>query len=81
MTYTKTAVLERGLEGWSSEIEGKLTSSSIPNISNVETVDIGTSVTSIGDSAFFNCSDLNSITIPDGIISIEGCAFWECHNL
>ena len=65
---------------WSGEIVGTLTSSSIPNKSNVESVDIGTSVTNIEFSAFLGCSGLTSVTIGNGITKIWGYSFWNCTN-
>ena len=41
----------------------------------------GMRVTSIGESAFYNCSGLTSVTIPDGVTSIEGQAFSCCSAL
>ena len=49
---------------------GKNKSYNIPN-----------SVTSIGESAFYNCSSLNSVTIPDGVTSIGNYAFYNCSSL
>ena len=39
------------------------------------------SVTSIGDSAFYNCTGLTSVTIPDSVTSIGNYAFYSCDNL
>ena len=41
---------------------------------NIVSVDIPDSVTSIGDWAFGECSSLTSITIPDSVTSIRECA-------
>ena len=43
--------------------------------------EIPNSVTSIGQSAFWNCRGLTSITIPDSVTSIGGVAFSWCINL
>ena len=45
------------------DIEGELNSNSITNIYDVEEVDIGNAVTSIGNYAFRGCSRLTSVTI------------------
>jgi hypothetical protein len=39
------------------------------------------SVTSIGDSAFYNCRDLKSVTIPNSVTSIGMSAFSRCTRL
>jgi len=38
-------------------------------------------VTSIGNSAFWNCRQLTSVIIPDSVTSIEDYAFYGCSNL
>ena len=38
-------------------------------------------VTSIGDSAFYDCDGLTSITIPEGVTSIGKGAFYFCKRL
>jgi len=42
---------------------------------------IPSSVTTIGDHAFFNCLSLTSITIPNSVTIIGGGAFGGCANL
>ena len=42
---------------------------------------IPSSVTSIGESAFYGCSGLTSIEIPEGVTSIEWSAFRGCSGL
>ena len=49
--------------------------------SEIETITIPSSITSIGESAFNGCTSLTSITIPESVKSIGGDAFWECHSL
>ena len=39
------------------------------------------SVTSIGDSAFYNCTGLTSVTIPSSVTSIGNYAFYYCSSL
>jgi hypothetical protein len=41
----------------------------------------GSTITSIGDYAFFRCSSLTGITIPAGVTSIVEDAFGGCRNL
>ena len=42
---------------------------------------IPNSVTSIGNSAFFQCLSLTSVTIPNSLTSIGDKAFWYCNRL
>ena len=49
--------------------------------SNLASISIPNSVTSIYQSAFYNCSGLTSITIPNSVTSIEHSAFHGCSNL
>ncbi len=44
-------------------------------------ITIPSSVTSIGDRAFFNCYGLTSVTIPNSVTSIGNDAFWRCSGL
>ena len=44
-------------------------------------VTIPSSVTSIGEDAFYYCNGLTSVTIPEGVTSIGRGAFCECYGL
>ena len=49
--------------------------------SNITSVVIPDTVTSIGEDAFYGCSRLTSITIPDTVTSIGNYAFYGCSRL
>ena len=49
--------------------------------SNLTSVVIPDSVTSIGASAFQGCSNLTAVVIPDSVTSIEWYAFDSCSSL
>ncbi len=49
--------------------------------SNVTSVVIPNSVTSIGDMAFYDCSNLTSVTIGNSVTSIGNSVFDGCDNL
>ena len=49
--------------------------------SNLTSIVIGNSVTSIGDYAFQSCSALTSIVIPNSVTTIDDHAFYNCSNL
>lgn len=65
----------------SLNIEGTLSSDSIPNINNVVEVDIGEKVTDIGNKAFMECSNLKAINIPGNVVEIGWAAFDSCTSL
>lgn len=49
--------------------------------SNIKTIDIPDSVTSIGDWAFAYCSSLTSIEIPNSVTNIGVAVFYNCARL
>ncbi len=44
-------------------------------------VTLPSTLTSIGDQAFYNCTSLSSISIPEGVTRIGYCAFSTCISL
>ena len=77
-TDQKVAVTYRGssYNSYSNEYSGAVIIPSTVTY-NSETY----SVTSIGNSAFYDCSSLTSITIPEGVTSIGDYAFDNCTSL
>ena len=51
------------------------------NCSNLTSITIPESVTSISSHAFFGCRSLTSITIPESVTSIGSSAFFQCYAL
>lgn len=48
---------------------------------NLSSITIPNSVTSIGGFAFYKCTSLKSITIPENLKVLEGAVFEDCTNL
>ena len=63
--------------GWTSEIPGL----AFEGCSDLVSVDIPNSITSIGGSAFLSCESLTSINIPEGVTFIGSFAFCGCSSL
>lgn len=49
--------------------------------SQITSYDISSTVTTIGNYAFFNCDSLTRITIPDSVTTIDCYAFGYCSSL
>ena len=61
--------------------KGVIGNSAFSNCTNLTTVELGDSVTSIGTSAFLKCTQLPSITIGNSVTSIGTSAFNGCTAL
>jgi len=63
--------------------DGNTSASSLNRVYNnaVNKIEVGTGVTSIGTSAFYNCYSISSVTIPDTVTSIGSQAFYSCYSL
>ena len=48
---------------------------------SITKVIVQNNVTSIGNSAFYECSSLTAITLPKSVTSIGECAFFDCSSL
>ena len=51
------------------------------NCTNLTTIEIPESVSSISDSAFKHCTNLTTIKIPESVTSIDYWAFYDCPKL
>lgn len=60
---------------------GAFTCSGIDAASNLTSVTLSNSLTSIGEHAFSYCEKLQSIILPDSVTSIDICAFYDCKEL
>jgi hypothetical protein len=59
-----------------------LTYLKLMNCKGLVSADLGsTSLTSIGEGAFYGCSSLSAITLPDGLTSIGDRTFDSCSSL
>ena len=64
-----------------TEIGSLAFSAALDGYSNLTSVVIPNSVTTIGDSAFYGCSNLTDIIIPDSVTKIERNVFHGCSSL
>ncbi len=58
-----------------------ITSYAFGNCSELTKVELGDSITNIGEGAFANCTALTSIEIPTSVTSIDRFAFYCCSSL
>ena len=59
----------------------EIPSGAFVNCSDLTSIDIANSITSIGQFAFSNCTSLQSIKIPNSVVSIAWQTFNGCNNL
>ena len=62
------------------DVVGEFTSTSIP-LAGLETIEIGSNVTSIGVSAFENCTSLRSVVVNEGVQTVGLKGFARCPQL
>ena len=55
-------------------------SGAFENISSLESVTLPSSVTKLGNKAFYRCGELRDINFPSGLLSIGDFAFCECNS-
>lgn len=53
----------------------------VKSFEKLQNIEMEYGVTSIGNSAFYECASLTSIIIPDSVTNIGGSAFSSCTNL
>ncbi len=70
-----------GVEGLSALEDSAFNNGYEYKCKNLEGIILPSSVTSIGDFAFFECIGLTSITIPSSVTSIGDYAFYRCSGL
>ena len=74
-TYTGGTTSSAECDASSAITNGEIT------LTDLEAVELGDCVTSIGQNAFYNCSSLSSIDIPNSVTSIGNSAFYGCYSL
>lgn len=69
------------LDGSGEGSSGTPAQGAFANITNISSIKISNSVTSIGGWTFYGCSSLTSMTIPNSVTSIGDYAFYDCTSL
>ena len=94
ITFTDSAVKAICVANWDTNSDGKLSYAEAAAVTDLGEVfkenttitsfnelQYFTSLTAIGDYAFYGCSSLTSITIPNSVTSIGNRAFQNCSSL
>lgn len=79
--HPETIVIYRDGTISSYNIVGKITHNSITNESNATKIEIGNTVTEIGDYLFMDCSNLTSVIIPSTVTTIGEGVFYDAYTL
>ena len=81
-TEWRTVSISGAISGsYDEEKDEDIPTSQIPDVKNVVALEIGSDVTSIGESAFWYCNKLTRVMIPDSVTSIGNWAFYNCSEL
>ncbi|MBR4366804.1 MAG: leucine-rich repeat protein, partial [Bacteroidaceae bacterium] len=72
---------EELIHDYNFTVKGRKLCHAFEGCSNLTSVSIPESVTTIGEYAFSGCSSLTSVTIPENVTSINKDAFSGCSNL
>ena len=77
-----TTYVRDNVAGVIDQIQGDIPDSWKNSDTSLKGLVIGTSCTSIGSSAFYNCTDITGpLVIPDSVTTIGGYPFWFCDNI
>jgi len=77
-----TTYVRDNVAGVIDQIQGDIPDSWKNSDTSLKGLVIGTSCTSIGSSAFYNCTDITGpLVIPDSVTSIGSFAFYFCSGL
>ena len=80
-TYNGKQVKRIGIRYYNGEKDTQGHVMGIPNLADVETIIIPSSIEILGERSFSGCTGLKNIIIPDSVTTIEGNAFSGCTGL